>query len=247
MTMSEMLIVAGQSNSLTRGVRGNKMLPARWPLAAPTTYCWDGGQFVLYNPALYDTFGPEVGYAIARYDAGERSSLYIVKYGMGNTQLSPIDEVGALTTVAQQWAIGDRPKFPVPDWHPSTNKGLFSVLREMLNKACLDRFVYQHTFLWVQGEADAGEVSWETYAKYLEDLIFTMELRFDIQVCISTLSPKYKRMLMQAQIKVCQSKPNRHLINTDDYNYWIEDGIHLTRNSAMRLGKHAYEAARTTA
>ena len=244
--MSEMLIVAGQSNSLTRGVRGNKMLPARWPLAAPTTYFWDGGQFVLYNPALYDTFGPEVGYAIARYDAGERSPLYIVKYGMGNTQLSPIDEVGALTTVAQQWAIGDRPKFPVPDWHPSTNKGLFSVLKEMLNKACLDRFVYQHTFLWVQGEADAhaGEVSWEDYAKYLEDLVFTMELRFDIQVCISTLSPKYKDKIRQAQLKVCLGKRTRHLIVTDDYNYDPRDGIHLTRNSAMRLGKHAYAATK---
>jgi len=247
--MSEMLIVAGQSNSLTRGVKGTKMLPARWPLAAPITYFWDGAAFRLYVPELQENFGPEVGYAIARYDAGERSSLYIVKYGMGNTQLSPIEEVGALTTVAQQWAIGDRPRFPVPDWHPSTYKGLFSVLREMVNKATLaSPFVYQHTFLWVQGEADAGEGPQSRYAAYLEDLVIAMELRFDnLQVCISTLSPKYKDKIRQAQLKVCLGKRTRHLIVTDDYNYDPRDGIHLTRNSAMRLGKHAYAATRETA
>ncbi len=230
--MAEMLIVAGQSNALTRGVSGEP-LPSLWKPGYDIQF-WDGLRFKTYMPELQDYWGPEVGYAMARRHSGVKEHLYIVKHAVGNTQLGAAAKYGDLTSNDE------------PDWFPTTQDGLFDQLSEKVARAKHDkRGIDSFTILWIQGEADTRSAkSAEDYRDNCLYLYRKMRYGFaslTTKIISSTVSPLvYPKEFIESQREVAKAHRLNFIVETDQFKYQ-SDRIHLSRNSAIQLGREAWD------
>jgi len=132
--VSKLLIIAGQSNALTRNVTGN--LPVKWQTTNQVQF-YKNGEFSPYHPEKEDYWGAEVGWVIewvANKDRHEGENVYIVKCAKGDrlnvaADLADIDlirfktgpaerdsdGVGYTAPIQTLYFRGDNPDNPITD------------------------------------------------------------------------------------------------------------------------------------
>ena len=229
--MSKLLIIAGQSNALTRGVTGN--LPVKWQTTNQVQF-YKNGEFSPYHPEKEDYWGAEVGWVIewvANKDRHEGENVYIVKCAKGNTQLAPQNKYGVLGAKGF-------------DWWPNTPNSLFQALSNSLSGAFMavpkgDKFT-SATMLWVHGEADSRTE--QASRDYVDNCRYffaktRMLIPVPTKIGVSVVSPRYSEVHRNRQRYLGQA------LNTfciDGVRTYQDDGIHLSRNGTTCVGRDAY-------
>lgn len=222
------LIIAGQSNAITRGVSGP--VPAAWA-SGPDVQFWNGSRFEPYDTSAATNWGPEVGYAAAWRAAGSPGGrLRIVKHAVGNTQLAPQSSYGDLGADGM-------------DWHPSTNNSLFAELVRKVDSALgITPGEPELTLLWVHGEADSRlEAASKAYPEHMRIFVATLERRLGRKldrIALSLVSLRYAEAHRERQ-RIAARGIKAAVIDGANYPHQ-SDGIHLDRTGAYRLGQDAY-------
>ncbi|HEY8570833.1 sialate O-acetylesterase [Phenylobacterium sp.] len=154
--MTELVVVAGQSNALGYQVSPSE-LPAWYQPTAQVQIWTDAGWRTLTpgvntgTPANPNAWGPEVAFAHAWVQEHPGETLYIVKSVKGSTPLADA---------------------PGEDWSPRSDGSLFdaTTAKVAAARAALGGAV-STTVLWFQGEQDASSPAWaDAYAANLAEL-----------------------------------------------------------------------------
>ena len=228
---NEMLIVAGQSNAISRGT-ADMAIPS--PLAAidaARVKIWDGSAFVGYvvgTNSAQDTanispnaWGPEAQYAIRWLADHPAGTLYIVKSARGSTDIGT-------------WVPGGG------NWVTLANN-LYAA------KAALASTPHVTKALWAQGEDDAVVLA--TANAYSTNLPILLDgLRYQLgakQISVMRISDNspsltYRSTVRAAQASVCAAYDYAHLINTDDLV--LSDSLHYDAPSVSTMGSRMYDA-----
>ena len=171
-------------------------------------------------------------------------------------------EFGKENVIVVKDALGGKPiRRWYKDWkplvgdEPKAQPDLYDTLMTKVNTAIANEKIATVTFIWMQGETDAGQKHGEVYERSLiglynqlsKDLIFK-----DINFIIGRLSDfdmlneicPHWTMIRDIQVKVAESDLRFDWINTDDLNdgvnrggIEIKDDLHMSAEGYIIMGK----------
>ncbi|MBN1393931.1 MAG: PEP-CTERM sorting domain-containing protein [Pirellulales bacterium] len=150
---TKVYLLAGQSNMVGRGVCAELDPPYDDPL--PAVNFWNNGSWTALRSGFgftADHFGPEVSFGRAIAEAFPDDDIYLVKYGVGATNLAV-------------------------DWKPDGSGPCYNALKSTVDAALADlradnRDPAVAGMLWMQGESDAQNSGYATaYQANLTDFI----------------------------------------------------------------------------
>ncbi len=175
---------------------------------------------------------------------------------------------GSKNVITVKYAKGAQPiRKWYQDWkplegnNPKAEPYLYDSLMTRVKKAVGNKKIATVTFVWMQGERDARKNYGDVYERSLLGLHKQLSndlKREDVNFVIGRISDfglKKKKwsqwnMIRDIQVKVAQSNSRFDWVDTDDLNTGrnrkgkeIEDGIHMTANGYVIMGKRFAEKA----
>lgn len=231
----EIVVVAGQSNAITQGVRGAEGLPLGW-MDTPRVQYLDVDGFVPYCPESLPSWGPEAAFARSWLSANANNTkvLYVVRKALAGSQLGAVAKYG-------QIGIAKR------DWSPSSGQ-LFAETTASIRIARADLHAPRvTTILFIQGEADCRSTdALADYAGNCAEAYAAMRMQWgdsSTKIVTHTVSPHYDgypfdEMLARQQEVAALDRLN-FICNLRDAAYQ-DDRIHLAPAGVNALGEGCY-------
>ncbi len=233
LTGSEMIVVAGQSQSLAQGVSG--VPPAVAAIDSARVKIWNGSSFVgyiagtnaeptgAYGPGLW---GPEAGYAIDWLAGHPTGTLYIVKRGYSGTAIAG-------------WLPGQSLFDSVTDWLDAA---------KLVLAAAEVPYDTDISVLWCQGASDAlgDQALAEAYRAKLVTCFAGM--RSEWGTAATKIASErayytnltYGTIIRAAQNAVAYADPLAYLVDSDDFT--LVDAYHYNNAGIIELGSRMYDS-----
>jgi len=194
--------------------------------------------FILSGQSNMASLDPDVSFTPAVEAAFGKDNVIVVKHALG---AQPI------LKWYKKWR-GVPPQSRRPQKHDFTIYGdIYDQLMEKVNAAIKDQTVITVTFVWMQGERDAGEKLDEFYKESLLGVVQQLRddlKRDDINYVIGRLSAAGESEswegVRKAQVEAAEASPRGAWVDTDDIE---RGGIHYTKEGYKVLGQRFAEKA----
>ena len=189
---------------------------------------------------------PEVSFTPAVQKAFGESSVIVVKDAQNGQ---------SIRRWYKQWTTAEGTK--VKNHRPEQIGDLYDRLMNKVNEAIKDRTIATVTFIWMQGESDAGAQS-AVYEASLKGLVAQIKSDLEIDelnLVIGRISDygliknnKHWQTIRDIQVKIAESAPSGAWVDTDDLNDISKDGtvrhdLHYTKEGYKILGQRFAEKA----
>jgi hypothetical protein len=148
---------------------------------------------------------------------------------------------------------------PIRDWYKTdSSRGfLYDALMKSVKEATAGKSYTTVTFIWMQGESDAGKKGKpDTYAdsfkgilNFLKEDLKLQEINFVIgRICDFKKDDKKWDQMREIQVKLAEDDPKGEWVDTDDLNNFNKNGkekngLHYTRSGYKILGQRFAEKA----